>query len=341
MKTLSQKSASARKSLTSCLEEANLFVNGFSVHESETAERCLSAYDYKNLPRNLRNINIKGDEPFLREDLAAIIKMISRQCPKAEINILTGGLFPSLIKNRMREIARFRADIGVAVVVYGMGKYHDRHKGAPGSYGLVLETLRFLKEINGRNLKIAFALNSRNSGQIRRVYELSQELGVGFELYLTRKDSYGLKGKLARQRLEWLVSRRLREFSGNSWHDAYFVAGLINFLATGQRVLRDYSGFDSVVISPCGGIYPSGGWRLSIGNLQTVSDWSRFNRRVRQAFLFERRPVIWTSETAAPAMRKHWWKVLQWALWEKSRRLISASRDKKERSSLFSEVSAK
>ena len=49
--------------------------------------------EYLKLPSSLRDINISGGEPFLREDLVDIVRVIKRACPKAKITISTNGLF--------------------------------------------------------------------------------------------------------------------------------------------------------------------------------------------------------------------------------------------------------
>jgi len=67
--------------------------------------------DYKKLPHNIKNVNISGGEPFLRDDLPEIIKTIKNQCPKAKIIISTNGFTPSRIKEQMQRILKNQKEI--------------------------------------------------------------------------------------------------------------------------------------------------------------------------------------------------------------------------------------
>src|SRR3972149_1084889 len=68
---------------------------------------------YRKLPSSLKNINLTGGEPFLRQDLAAIHEACKRACPKACTIISTNGLLTSLTVSVVREIARNEADVGI------------------------------------------------------------------------------------------------------------------------------------------------------------------------------------------------------------------------------------
>lgn len=280
--------------------------------------------DYKNLPQNVKNVNISGGEPFLRKDLAGIIRIISRQCAQAKIVISTNGFMPSAIKKQMQEIIKFKRDIGVTVSLDGFGKAHEELRGFPGGFCLALETIRLLKELGIKNLKIAFTLGDKNINQLRRVYQLSHQLGIEFSLAVLHNSSHYFQKKdnrikclsRIRKELNWLIEQELRSFSPKRWLRAYFTWGVLMFLENRKRVLQDYSGLTSLFIDPFGYIYPSDVWDLKIGRLQKIKNWSKFSDKTRKMILSEERPVSWMICTARQAIKKHWLKVAWWVLKE-------------------------
>ena len=281
--------------------------------------------DYINLPRNIKNVNISGGEPFLRQDLPEIIKNISRQCPKAKIVISTNGFLPSKIKETMQRIIKFKKNIGVAVSLDGFGKVHEELRGFPGGFSLALETIRLLKELGIRDLKISFTLGNENINQLKKVYQLSKELKTEFSLavyhnsshYFKKQDNKIYNLRSIEDKLNWLISQELRSFSPKKWFRAYFTYGTISFLKNKQRILPDSSGLDSLFIDPFGNIYPSNVWDLKIGQLSKIEDWDEFSKRTKKIVLTERKPVSWMICIARQSMRKNWFKVIRWILQEK------------------------
>lgn len=294
--------------------------------------------DYKNLPRNLKNIDISGGEPFLRTDLPEIIRTINSQCPKAQIVISTNGFLPSIIKKRMIEIIKFKRDIGVAVSLDGYGKTHEELRGFPGGFSLALETIRFLKELGIRKLKINFTLGNQNINQLKRVYRLSRELDIKLNLavchnsahYFQKKDNKISKIVAIKKEINWLIEEELKQFSLKRWTKAYFAQGLIKFLEKKQRVLPDYSGLTSIFIDPFGNIYPSGVWNLKIGRLKEINNWNEFANRAKEMITFGGGPANWMICTTRQAIKKHKLKIIWWAL---KRKFLGA--ESKKRNSIL------
>jgi MoaA/NifB/PqqE/SkfB family radical SAM enzyme len=309
-----------------------------NIWQNKKTFSCQSV-DYKNLPQNLKNVNISGGEPFLRNDLPEIIRTIAYRCPQAKIIISTNGFLPSTIKKQIQEIIKFKRDIGVAVSLDGFGQAHEELRGFPGGYSLVLETIRLLKELGIKNLKIAFTLGDQNIDQLRKVYQLSKESKVEFSLavyhnsphYFQKKDNRIVSLSKIRKELNWLIKEELQSFSLKKWLRAYFAWGILIFLKNKERVLPDYSGLTSLFIDPFGYIYPSDVWDLKIGQLQKVKDWPRFSNQVRQKILSEKPPVSWMICTARQAMKEHWIRVGWWILQTKARQMLSQLRENPQR----------
>jgi len=280
---------------------------------------------YNKLPQTTKNVNLTGGEPFLRDDLLEIIKIISRRASKSKIVISTNGFLPSKIKQTMQKIIKFRKDIGIAVSLDGFGKAHEELRRFPGGFCLAVETIRLLKELRIKNIKIAFTLGDNNIDQLKKVYQLSKELGVEFSLavyhnsshyFQTRKNQINNIGKIEKE-LNWLIEQELKSFSLKKWIRAYFAYGMIKFLETKKRILPDYSGINSLFIDPFGKIYPSNVWNLEIGRLQKVKDWNKFSKKAKKLILNNKGPNSWMACTARQAMKKHWLEIIKWIIRKK------------------------
>jgi len=282
----------------------------------------LKSIDYQKLPQNIRNVNISGGEPFLRNDLPEIIRVISHRCPKAQIIISTNGFAPRVIKEQMQKIIKIKRDIGVAVSLDGFGKVHEELRGFKGGFSLVLETIHLLKELKIKSLKVAFTLNQGNANQLRRIYRLSQELGIEFSLaflhnsshYFQKEDNKINYSKKIYQELGWLIKRELKSFSFKKWLRAYFAWGAIKMIRDQQRVLPDYSGLTSLFIDPFGKIYPSDVWDLPLGQLKSINDWSVFSAYQKKIISSRISPPSWMICTARQSIKKHWLQVGYWII---------------------------
>jgi len=301
--------------------------------------------DFKRLPRNIENVNISGGEPFLREDLPEVVRIIKNQCPKAKIIISTNGFMPCKIKKQMQKIIKFKRDIGVAVSLDGFGKTHEELRGFPGGFSLALETIRLLKELGIKNIKIAFTLGNQNINQLKRIYQLSNELNIEFSLaayhnsshYFKKEDNEIIDIANLKKEINWLIKQELKSFSLKKWARAYFAFGLFNFLKNKKRILPDYSGINSLFIDPFGNIYPSDVWNLKLGNLKKINNWSDFSEKINVKILSNKRPESWMICTAREAMKKHYLKIVLWILKEKLliyRNLVISTEAKRKEKSL-------
>jgi len=289
--------------------------------------------DFKNLPSELETINLSGGEPFLRKDLARIIRAISFRCPQADIVISTNGFSPCLIKRNFEEILKFKRDIGVAVLLDAIGRKHDKLRRVRGGYALALETLRLLKETGLSNLKIAFTLTDANISELKKVYRLSRELGVEFSLSLahniwhfSRREHGKVKQvQVIKKELAWLVEQEIKGLNPKRWPKAYFAYLMIQYLETGQKSLLDYSGIFSLFINPFGNIYPSNVWNLEMGKLQRIRSWPLFYKRAQKLIESHQkeRPAAYT---ASQAMKEQWFKGFFWIIKRKFFYYLTKSR---------------
>lgn len=267
----------------------------------------LTKKSFYNLPKNLRSINISGGEPFLREDLVEILKIIKTQCPKAKIIISSNGFATNLILNKVTKIVKFIPNIGIAFSIDGIKDKHEEVRNIPNGYSKILKTIEALKNIGVSNLKIGFTLGDYNTKELRKVYRLSKELDMEFSLavvhssdhYFSTKNFIRNKNEIINE-LDWLIKKELSSLNPKKWLRAYFTHGLKYLLNTGKRILPDYSGELNLFINPTGDIYANDIASNIIGKLNEKEFTAHKNNKIAPN---------WMICTARQSIKKHWIKV--------------------------------
>lgn len=284
----------------------------------------LALSEYKKLPDSFRDINISGGEPFLRADLVELIKILTAKNSKTRIIISSNGFATELILKKMREIMKIKPEIGIGISVDGIGEIHDQIRGIPGGFKMVLATIKGLKELGVKNMRLAYTAGDYNIDQLNKVYDLSRELGVEFtmaavhnaENYFNIAENKITKLDLFRQEFKKLISNELKGWDLKRWLRAYFAYALFRFVATGKRILPNYSGQDNIFIDPLGNVYPSDVSGHVMGNLKDFNNFSDlyFSKVSQEAISLEKINQNWMMCTARYAMQKHAPAVIAWII---------------------------
>jgi MoaA/NifB/PqqE/SkfB family radical SAM enzyme len=286
----------------------------------------LPAAAYGRLPASLRDINLTGGEPFLRDDLPEIHAAARSACPRARTVVSTNGLLTDRIVAAVRAMASVEPEIGVAVSLDGPPEVHDRLRGVPGAYERATATVRGLQEAGFRNLRLAFTATHENANCLGQVYALARELGVEFTCALQHGSEHYFhvqapqaqpaEAELRRQ-MAPAIRGELHSLSPKRWARAYFMDGLCRFAAGRGRPLPCRAGRDFFFMSPSGDVFTCNAAPFRMGNLnrQTFEQlWNSLeasNARMRADVC----PTgCWMVCTARTAVRRAWPRVLFWAL---------------------------
>ena len=280
---------------------------------------------YEKLPSSLREINITGGEPFLREDLPEIIEVIHSRSSPPRVVISSNGLLPKRIEESMKRIVKVDPKIAVRVSIDAVGQEHDEIRRVPGAFGKAVESLEVLRQGGVRDLGIALTMMDRNALEIKKVYDLANEIGVEFSIstvtsspiYFGRKEKFRPcdNGRL-RDQLDGLVRSELGYWSARRFGRAYFDYTLWEYLRTKRRPLRCDAGEDFFYLDPYGNVYGCDILDFRIGNLrkQTFPDfwWSERAKDFRS--VAGKCQSCWMICTAKTALRKNIGKPIFWLL---------------------------
>jgi MoaA/NifB/PqqE/SkfB family radical SAM enzyme len=280
---------------------------------------------YKKLPKTLRDINVSGGEPFLRQDLVDLVKILHETCPKARMIISTNGYLSDLIKEKMREILKVAPNAGVGISVDGIGEMHDKIRGIPGGFQLAMRTVKLLREdLSMKNLRIAFTISKQNVEHLSKVYDLSRELGVEFTLALAQSSEFFFGGKkieempeekVLKEQFDYVIRRELQSWRPKRWVRAYFDKSLYDFAKTGKQALPSRAGTDFFFLDPFGNVYPSVVHNLIMGNLyeKSVAEiWFSSEAQEAREKVKTASQDVWMICTARSAIKRHpirvgWW----------------------------------
>lgn len=276
----------------------------------------MSPGNYLSLPKNLRDINITGGEPFLRKDLKEIIQIIKNRCPKANIVISSNGFATELIIAQMKELIKIMPDIGIAISIDGIGEAHSKIRGIENGFEKAVGTIVNLKRIGVKNIKIGFTIGDYNARELFDVYNLCQKLDTELSLTVVHSsENYFGKENIIKdkteiiQGLSWLIDKELSAWNYKNWGRAYFAWGAREFVKTGNRVLPDYSGLLSIFIDPAGTIYPCDVSTKKIGNLRDVDSLKEFKKSDVSGC-----EKSWMVCTARQSIKKHFIQVIWWII---------------------------
>ena len=224
----------------------------------------LSPQDYRRLPRTLRDINVTGGEPFLRDDLVEIVRILDEHCNHPRIVISTNGFQRRRIMHAAPGLMAIGRNIGLAVSLDGIGEKHDEIRGMAGGFDKVVETLTQLRTIKYRNVRVAFTAQRDNVQHLGAVYDLSRQFGFEFtiavaqnsEFYFSTGENRAVDPLDLAAELKYVMRKELMSASPKRWLRAYFSQGIIRYNASRKRMLACRAGVDSFFMDPAGLVYP-------------------------------------------------------------------------------------
>lgn len=301
------------------------------------------------LPRTLRDLNLSGGEPFLREDLGDLARAARRRLPGARIVVSTNGFLTERVLRTAASWQRDSQRIGIAVSVDGIGPMHDRVRGVPGAFRRVLATLRGLRALRYRPRAVAFTVTHDNARHLWAVHRLAVRLGARFSCTLAndsphyfqiegqgdhRAEAPVLAGQVAR-----VARSELAAWSPRRWARAYYLALLLETARSGRRPLPCRAGRDFFYADWTGTVYPCNLLPIPLGRLGAgagpysgadpgaAADARGILARPESRARLE--PVAscrrcWMVCTARTALRRAWPQAVRWILRAQARRLAGA-----------------
>lgn len=287
------------------------------------SENDLLPDEYRFLPPSTRFVNISGGEPFLRNDIPEIVKVVKERAPSSKIIISTNGFLPDRIEESMRETLKIDRDIGIGISIDGAGEMHDKVRGIPNGFNKCMDTVERLKRLGMTNLRLAFTVVDENVDDLPEVYRLSKEMGVEFSTAVAQNSSHyfmteeNLFNKIDkfRDRLGPLVEDLLRSARPKNWLRAFFAHGLYRYSVGAGRPFVCNAAQDFFFVAPNGDIFPCNVMERVLGNVREKSFDEIWNSDEADKIRDEVRACdlkCWMICTARSDMKKNAGHVVEW-----------------------------
>ena len=237
----------------------------------------LEPEQFRKLPRTLRDINITGGEPFLRDDLVEIVRILDEHCDHPRFVISTNGFERRRIAHAAPGLLKIGKNVGIAVSLDGIGEKHDEIRGIPGGFEKVVETLKQLRTIGYRNVRVAFTAQRNNVKHLGAVYDLSRQFGFQFttsvaqnsDFYFSTAENQTVDPLDLSAELAYVMRKELLSLSPKRWLRAYFYSGVLAYNVSKERILPCRAGRDSFFMDPAGIVYPCLTLSKAMGDIRT------------------------------------------------------------------------
>ena len=273
---------------------------------------------------NVNSINITGGEPFVREDIEEIVKILRKKTKR--IVFSTSGFF----SDRILALAKKYPDLGFRISIEGLSCKNDELRGRQGGFDKRLRTLLELRRMDVKDIGFGITVSNNNSDDMLNLYELNRNLKMQFatasfhnSFYFHKYDNKVTNVDEVCANFDELIQRLMNENSPKSWFRAFFNLGLINYIKGGRRMLPCEAGSENFFVDPYGNVLPCNGmeescWFDTMGNLHDVNDcmgiWNSEQAQKVRDKVANCPKSCWMIGSASPVMKKYIGKVLPWVI---------------------------
>lgn len=259
-----------------------------NIYKKKAQNLTLSEYEkiFQKIGRAPYWITLSGGEPFLRNDIVDICKIIYQHSRPKIINIPTNGILSKKIVADVEAIVKAcpRTQIIINLSIDGIQKQHDEIRQIPGNYKHVIQVFQELKKMEYSNLAVGIhtVISSYNVHDFANIANTLMALKPDSYITEIAEERYELgtmgmditPSQVAyRSAIDFLIHRiKNGKFSGVNKITQAFRIEYYNMV---KRILRDktqavpcYAGIASGQISPEGDVWSCCIKAKGLGNLR-------------------------------------------------------------------------
>jgi len=228
-------------------------------------------------------IVITGGEPFLRNNLAELIKIIFDKTKPKIMTIATNGITTNKIVSCTKKILNFCPNLKLVINLSldGIGEQHDRIRGIKGNFRATLNSFKELKKIKNSRLIVGFntVVSRYNVKNLPKIYSFIQELNPDSyvaEVAENRAKLYNQDLLITPEKgnyqsvLDFLIKNSERKKSKVPEVIRKLRKEFYRYLMSNEK-LENFEGIASVYIMSNGEVWVSYSKRFVLGNLRDVN----------------------------------------------------------------------
>lgn len=272
---------------------------------------------YEKLPF-MKTINVTGGEPFLREDIDDIVRVLKRKTKRLVIS--SNGFFTE----RILKLFEKHRDIGIRISIEGLPKANDELRGIKDGFDRGIRALIELHHMGIKDIGFGITVSDRNAKDMIELYYLAKMMKLEFataaihnSFYFHKFDNRFEPPEVAIEEFKKLIYELLKSSNIKDWFRAYFNYGLINYIKGNPRLLPCEMGSDSFFLDPNGAILPCNVMEESMGNLKEKSFdeiWNGVKAKEIRQKVKNCQNNCWMIGSVSQQMRKYIHKPIIWIL---------------------------
>ncbi len=260
-----------------------------------------------NLLSDLRELDITGGEPFLRDDLASLVKAVcelkrTHLRRLRSIAITTNGVLTDRVLKMAAEMLEPLKRTGLELVMVcaldGLGEVHDEIRRYDGAWAAVERSLAGLVELRSSNPHLIVGLKTtvlpQNVGELEKIaaYARDRDLFTIISPAIVTKGRYLNPDRERHLTLSAADTARLVKFyEGPDFEWSYHAKVLARYLRTGHMEKPCTCGFNYLFVRSNGQVFLCPLFEESVGNILDASpealcasgEAARIRRRVRRS----------------------------------------------------------
>jgi MoaA/NifB/PqqE/SkfB family radical SAM enzyme len=271
---------------------------------------------YRKLPKSLEMVDLTGGEPFLRNDLPEIVKVVRETCPNARILITTNGFLPQKIKKYIGAILTNDPNIAFRMSLDGWGDTHEKVRNIPQAFDKVMETVSILRTAGVKDIGLTFTLMSINQHELRTVYDYCRKEHLAFSLNVVHdspiyfgmgKTSLSPDPKKVKSEFDYVVKKQLQSVNPKDWGKAWFNHYSYEYMIHHRRPLPCGAGQNFFYMDPFANIFMCNIKNWPIGNLRKQTFEQVWSSHAKERFAPQAAACndCWISSTAKDAIKKN------------------------------------
>jgi MoaA/NifB/PqqE/SkfB family radical SAM enzyme len=248
----------------------------------------------------LRELDITGGEPFLRNDLLELIEGLSyikegSLSRMKSLAITTNGFLTHRILECTEEILERLAPkeihLVMALAMDGVGEIHDKIRNYQDAWTKVNETVQGLIQIRRAKKNLVIGLKTtvlpQNVDQLERIsaYADENELFTIISPCIITENRYrniDRKSDLAFSKNE--IAKMLQFYKSGHFQWDFHRSHLVHYLETGVTKKPCSAGFNYFFIRSNGDVYPCPLTKVKIGNIKETGIEDLFHSRTASSF---------------------------------------------------------
>lgn len=277
----------------------------------------------EKLPK-VDTVNITGGEPFVREDIEDIVKILFTKTKR--IVFSTSGYY----SDRIIQLARKYPQLGFRISIEGLSCKNDELRGRPGGFDKGLKTLLELRRMGVKDIGFGITVSNNNSSDMLQLYELNRNLKMEFatasfhnSFYFHKYDNKVTNIDEVCGNFDELIQRLMNEKHPKSWFRAFSIWGLSIMSRAGGAccLVKPERRISSSI--RMGTYFLATAWRRAVGsirwgNLHDVEDfmtlWTGARAKAVRDKVANCPKSCWMIGSASPVMKKYITKVAPWVL---------------------------